>query len=166
MSKVGRFMSAVVAVLALSAGIAAAADTPPAKSPGKVAVRGFNAKGVDQSIAGTLETSFCNALAEQFPDVICPDEMKALAGHEQIQIGVGSCAEDDQGCIAATAKAAEAARVVTGEVSKLGDTYLISVALIDAGTGKVVARGSEKTSKVEDLLDKLPGLAKKLASVK
>lgn len=160
MAKVGGFIQVVAAcaVIGLGAGVASAAD--------KVAVRGFNAKGVDPAIAGTLETSFCNALAEQSMEVMCPDEMKALAGHEQIQLGVGSCAENDDACIKATAKAAEAPRVVTGEVSKLGETFIISVALIDAATGKVLARGSDKTTKLEDLLDKLPALAKKLASAK
>ena len=62
--------------------------------------------------------------------------------------------------------AAEAARVVTGEVSKLGETYLLSVSLIDAASAKVLARASEKAGKPEELLDKVNGLAKKLAAAK
>jgi TolB-like protein len=152
------------------AGVAAAAAVlvmaGPAQAEGKVkvAVRSFSAKGVDASVAGTLETSFCSALANQGLDVLCPEDVKALVTAKQADLGLGNC-ESDEECVKAIAKVSDAARVVTGEVSKLGDAYLISVSIIDAKNGKVLGRAtSEKTNKVEDLLDRVDGLAKKLAA--
>jgi hypothetical protein len=160
--RIARALAGGLAVVALLASVAVAADTKPAV---KIAVRSFVAKGVDPSIAGVLETSFCSALGSESLDVICPEEIKAIISMKQSQLGFGSC-DDDETCMKNIAKATEATRVVTGEVSKLGELYIVSVALLDAETSKVIARASDKSSKVEDLLEKVTGLAKKIAAQK
>lgn len=159
MSKFARLIGTTALGLVLAAGAA------NAEAKGKIAVRAFSAKGVDAAIASTLETSFCTALSEQGLEVMCPDEVRALVTAKQADLGLGNC-ESDDACLQAIAKMSEAARVVTGEVAKLGDVYIISVALIDPASGKVISRASEKTPKLEDLLDKLAPLAKKLAAAK
>jgi TolB-like protein len=153
-----------IAMLAVAGSVAQAADKAPAEKT-RVAVRTFAAKGVDASVAGTIETSFCDALSKQPFDVICPDDLKALLSVKQADLGLGTCENDDD-CIKSIAKLSEAKRVVTGEVSKLGDSFIVSVTMIDAESGKVLSRASDKTLKVEALLDKLEGLAKKLGAAK
>jgi hypothetical protein len=134
-----------------------------ARADGKtrVAVRSFVAKGVDLSVAQTLETSFCTSLSEAGYDVLCPDDVKALIASKATELGTGACDSDEE-CVRNIVKASNAARVVNGEVSRLGDTFIISVAMIDAKTGSVVARATEKTNKLEMLLDKVGPLASKL----
>lgn len=138
-----------------------------ARADGKtrVAVRSFAAKGVDLSVAQTVETSFCTALSDAGYDVLCPDDVKALIASKATELGTGAC-DSDAECIQNIVKVSNAARVVSGEVSKLGDTYILSVSMIDAKTGSVVGRSSEKTNKLEGLLDKVEPLAKKLAAGK
>ena len=157
--------SRIIAGLATTAAFLAIATVAQAQTRTRVAVRSFAAKGVDASIAGTVETSFCNSLSNQGFDVVCPDDVKALISVKQADLGLGNCENDDE-CIKNVAKVADAARVVTGEVSKLGDQFIVSVTMIDAQSGRVLGRASDNTKKVEDILDKLDGLAKKLASAK
>ncbi len=161
-------------VLSLTASAAHADDKAPAKEAPKeapkaaskrIAVRSFAAKGVDSNVAATVETSFCSALANESLDVVCPDEIKALISVKQADLGLGNCDSDEE-CIKNIGKASDAGRVVTGEVSKLGESFIVSVAMIDSETGRVLSRASDKTPKVESLLDKLEGLAKKLAAAK
>jgi len=161
--RVGTWLLAV-ATLVLAANAAQAADKAEKEKP-KVAVKSFAAKGVDSSVAGTLETSFCNALANQSMEVLCPDDLKAIISVKQTDLGMGSC-DNEEECIKNIAKMSDAKRVVTGEVSKLGESFILSVAMIDAESGKVLSRASEKTSKLENLLDKVDSLAKKLAEKK
>ena len=158
-------MSRIIAGLATTAAILAIGSVAQAEGKTRVAVRAFAAKGVDASVAGTVETSFCSALANQSLDVVCPDDVKALISVKQADLGLGNC-ENDEECIKNLAKVADASKVVTGEVSKIGESFIVSVAMIDSTSGKVLARASEKTNKVEDLLEKLEGLAKKLAAAK
>lgn len=127
----------------------------------KIAVQQFTAKGVEATVASTLETSFCNELAN-YGDVLCSADVKSIMQYKQLELGVGACDNEDA-CLAQMAEAVQAEKVVTGEVSKLGSLFIINVTLVDPASKKVLARASEKTEKVEDLLEKLAGLAKKIA---
>jgi TolB-like protein len=153
---------AASAVATLAAPRAHAEEKASSKSS-KVAVRAFLAKGVEASTASTIETAFCDALSKQSLEVVCSEDVKALFSMRQTDLGLGNC-ESEEECTKQVAKISEAGKVVTGEVSKLGDQYIVSATLIDAESSKVVGRASEKTSKLEGLLDKLDGLAKKLVS--
>ena len=138
-------------------GVAAAAE--------KVAVQAFQAKGVDQTVASIVESSFCSALSEEKVDAMCPDALAALMQSAQLNAGMGgTCGDEDAKCIEGLAKAADASRIATGQVSRLGDTFLLTVTLIDAGSKKVLVRATEKAGKAEDLLDKVKPLAKKVAA--
>jgi TolB-like protein len=151
-------------LLAACAGVLIVAPRAQAEEKStKVAVRQFGAKGVEASQAGTIETAFCDALSKQSVEVVCSEDVKALMNIRQTDLGLGNC-ESEEECTKQVAKIAEASRVVTGEVSKLGDQFIVSVTMIDAESSKVVARASDKTGKIEALLDKLEGLAKKLVS--
>lgn len=163
-STTGRSVRKAAALVAVAAALFAGGAQAEEKQKPRVAVRAFAAKGVDPSVAATLETSFCTALGDKV-DAICPDEIKAIMGAKQIQLGTGGCANEDE-CLNEIAKVSNATRIVTGEVSKLGELYLISVALIEASTNKVLARATERTGKLEDLLDKVESLATKLAAAR
>ena len=155
---------AACAFAVIAAPTAQAQEKAESKSS-KVAVRSFAAKGVETSVAGTIETAFCDALSKQSLEVVCPDDVKALMSVRQTDLGLGNCDSEEE-CTKQVAKISEASRVVTGEVSRLGDSYIVSASMIDADSGKVLGRASEKTGKLEALLDKLEGLAKKLVSSK
>ena len=130
----------------------------------RVVVQPFSAKGVDATVASIVESSFCSALGEEKVDALCPDALAAIMQNAQTKAGLGgNCGDEDAACLEGLAKATDARRVVTGEVSRLGDTFLVTVTLLDAGTNKVLVRATEKASKAEGLLDKVKPLAKKIA---
>lgn len=153
----------------LIAAVALASWAPAAQAEDKpqvrVAVRSFSAKGLEQSTASTLETVFCDALAKESYDVLCSEDLNAILTQRQQELGLGQCESDDD-CLKSVGEIAHAAKMVTGEVSKVGDTYLISVTMIDVASGRVSSRATEKTTKLEQLLDKVPSVAHKLATGK
>ena len=92
-------------------------------------MRAFLAKGVEASTASTIETAFCDALSKQSLEVVCSEDVKALFSMRQTDLGLGNC-ESEEECTKQVAKISEAGKVVTGEVSKLGDQYIVSATLI------------------------------------
>lgn len=138
--------------------------TGKAQAAERVVVQPFTAKGVDQNVASVIESSFCTALGEEKVEALCPDALTAILTNAQAQAGLGgNCGDEDAACLKSLAKATDAKRIITGEVARLGDTYLVTVTLIDAGSNKVLTRATQKADKAEDLLDKVKPLAKKLA---
>lgn len=136
-------------------------------SGNRVAVRSFAAKGVDAAVASTVETSFCTALAaDRSLEVVCPDDLQALLAQRQAQFGLGGCDSNEEKCLKDLAQLSQASRIVSGEVSRVGELFVVSATLVDARSGKVLARASEKVKKVEALLDAVGPLAGKLAQAK
>ncbi len=162
-NSVAKWFPGLVAVVLVGVafGQPAQAEEKEKTSKPKIAVQQFTAKGVEATIASTLETSFCNELAE-YGDVLCSGDVKSIMQYKQLELGVGACDNEDA-CLAQMAEAVQAEKVVTGEVAKLGTLFIINVTLVDPQSKKVLARASEKTEKVEDLLGKLAALAKKVS---
>lgn len=144
---------AAIAAVVLSANVASAND--------RVAVRSIGAKGVEASAAATIEGLLCSAIADQSFDVVCPSDIEALMQNKAQAVSFGaSCDSDD--CLDQIAKIADAKKIVVGELSRLGDTFVLSLSLVDPAGDKVVNRASEKAAKLEEFLDKVPAVAKKL----
>lgn len=150
--------------LAVMVLLAAAPGVARADGKTKMAVKSLRAQGVDAAVAATLESSLCAALAERY-EVLCPGDIAALVSVKQAELSLGAC-EDDAACIQNIAQVAEASRVVAGEVGRVGKFYVVNLALLDPATNKVIARATEKTAKLEDLLDKVPALARQLSEAK
>lgn len=132
----------------------------------RVAVQSFAATGVEPTVAAVLESSFCSALQDEKIDALCADALTAILQNAQTRAGMGDeCGDKEAGCLKGIAQATDARRVVTGEVSRLGDTFLLTITVIDAKSNKVLARVSEKAGKAEALLDKVKPLAKKVAAL-
>ena len=161
-------MKRSVLACALVGGLCVLALTPAARADGKlrVAVKRFVAEGVAPATASALESSFCQALGAEAIDVLCPSDIQALVQLKQAQMSFGTCGDDDEKCVRELAKLTEATRIVTGKISKVGGLYLVNLTLLDAASGKVIARTSDRATKEEELVDKLAGLAKKLARAK
>lgn len=132
----------------------------------RVAVQTFGATGVDPTVASVVESSFCSALQDEKVDALCADTLTAILQNAQTRAGLGGeCGDKDADCLKGIAQATDAKRVVTGEVSRLGDTFLLTITVIDAASNKVLTRVSEKAGKAEGLLDKVKPLAKKVAAL-
>lgn len=158
---------------ALAAGLVAFAVSSSASAVDakRIAVRAFAAKGVSSGEASTLESEFCAQLDEAYRgqgfSILCSEELKSLIAHQQFAMSLGKC-EDDESCTKQIVEASEAGVVISGEVSRLGDLFVVSVVAMDTATGKTKARASEKTAKVEDFVLKglIGNLAKKIAAAK
>lgn len=164
--------SIVAAALFALVPMAQAQQAKPAQGEAKkadstrTAVRSFTAKGVDISIAAILETQFCGALARQSVETVCPQELRMLITMRQADLGIGACDGAEDECLADIVKLSNADRVVTGEVARLAGSYIVSVSLLDAASGRVIARASETVKGEDKLLSVLDPLAKKLTSTK
>lgn len=151
------FALAAVACVSLS-GVALASE--------RVVVQSFSATGVDATVASVVESSFCSALQDEKVDALCADALTAILQNAQTRAGLGGdCGDKDAECLKGIAQATDAKRVIAGEVSRLGDTFLVTVTVIDAASNKVLMRATEKAGKAEALLDKVKPLAKKVAAL-
>lgn len=161
----GGFRTAVAGVLVAAVcfvGVAQA-EEKKAEPSNRYAVRTFVAKGVDANVAGVIETSFCNALSNRGLDVLCPGDVQALLTQKHAQLELGACDQKEEACLKGIAEVSNASRIVTGEVSKVGDVFQVSVSVVDPGHQRVVTRASERANRVEKLLEAVEPLAKKIA---
>lgn len=137
-----------------------------AQAAERVVVQSFGATGVEQSVASVVESSFCSALQEEKVDALCADALTAILQNAQTRAGMGGeCGDKDAGCLKGLAQATDAKRIVTGDVSRLGNTFLLTITVIDAESNKVLVRASQKAGKAEGLLDKVKPLAKQVAAL-
>lgn len=166
----GGFGAAVAGVLVAAvclAGVAQAEETKSAdkksEPSNRYAVRTFVAKGVDANVAGVVETSFCNALSSRGLDVLCPGDVHALLTQKHAQLELGACDQKEESCLKGIAEVSKASRIVTGEVSKVGDVFQVSVSVVDPAQQRVVTRASERANRVEKLLEVVGVVAGKIS---
>jgi hypothetical protein len=130
-------------------------EAPPARkniihfdSHKKLVVKNLDPrKGVDPQTALVLTDVVINALAE-YCSVQSLDALAALSQVVEEKLKAGC---DDTSCIIEVAGAMDIAQVVTGNISKLGDTYMISLMLIQTKGENlgVVKRASEECTCTE-----------------
>lgn len=156
--KVGALSWALVACLGATA---SAAEAPKRK----VAVKAFVAKGVEASAASVLEDELCAAFPTSTYSILCSSDVRSLVSVKQQEMTFGNCT-DDEDCAKQLAKITESQFVISGEVSRLGEEFVVSATLLEPAANRVVARARERAKKVEDLLSKMTDVAKKLAEGK
>ncbi len=88
-------------------------------------------------------------------DVRGPSELEAVIGLERQRQLMG-CSDSSSACMAELAGALNVARLLTGDVSKVGDSVLLNLSLVDARTGRAVGRVGRRVRNLDALLDVIP----------
>ncbi len=113
-----------------------------------VKVRG----GVSGEVASTVSEAVVVEVRRRSPgaSVIGAEEIRSMIGVAVEKAKLGC---DDMACLAEIGGALGAERLVLGTLGRLGDTYLLSLQLVDVAHGRVVASGAATVSaKHDDLL--------------
>lgn len=148
-----------------------AQDTPPAvpsaagtPDPGQVrnvAVVDFVGKNVSQAdasiVAGFIRTELVNTGRV---NVMERNNMDAILAEQKFQNS--GCTEQE--CAAQIGKLLNVSRMVLGTLSRLLDTYYITVSLVDVETGKVLASYDAEAGHAGGLKEACGALAGKLAA--
>lgn len=135
--------------LALSAGASSMAPRAEASRP-KLLVQDLTAQGVEGHEAAVISTAACNAIAKSARhEVLCGDDLRNLLRFGALAASFDGCA--DETCYATMGKAMQARFVVSGAVSKLGGTYVLSLSMFDTEAGRPVARTEVKADSIERL---------------
>ncbi|MBM4311118.1 MAG: hypothetical protein FJ119_09275 [Deltaproteobacteria bacterium] len=116
-------------------------------------------KGVDQQTASVLSEIIKNTLSN-FCAVQSMDALAAVNSLVEEKLKAGC---DDTKCIIEVAGAMDIAQVVTGNISKLGNTYMLSLMLIQTKGENlgVIKRASEECQCTEE---ELIGMTKRVAA--
>ena len=116
-----------------------------------IAVLDLKARGLEASVAENI-TDLVTKEVDRLGlfRTVSMEEIKRMLEHEQQKILTGC---DDTSCLAEIGGALGVELLVAGGVGKLGDTYLLSLKLIDVREAKVLAREERTVSgKVEELV--------------
>ncbi len=91
--------------------------------------------------------------------VVGAQDVQSLLDHEATR-QQGGCDEGGIACAAELAGALDAPRMVTGQLGRVGSTWVLSLTLIERGTLNVIGRSSRqrKGDTPEDLLNDLDGM--------
>ena len=160
--------------LAACAGQRAASDTTVTHAPAaaekpangklpRVVIKDFTVNGISKEAASGIAGKFCVDVSKSKKiDLVCADDLKNLFEHQEDLIKFGACNEQD--CLAKMSAMLKADYIVQGSISKVGDTFVFNINLVEGAGGTVKARLSEDVAsgKVEDLLTTADSLATKL----
>jgi TolB-like protein len=126
-----------------------------------IAVTDLAARGVDPVAAGALTTEVTNTLSAMGVfSVISGEDIKRLLTLEATkQACTGS---GDAACLAEIGGALGVDYLVYGEVSKLADTFSISLTLLDTAKAAAVGRANRKVDQASRLLSETEGVARVL----
>jgi len=154
-------MSRLLALAALVASFATAAraEAPPVKV---AALPLQNGAGIDAPTAATLTDALVTTI-RRLPGVTCitNQELNAVLTLEQQRQAIGCTGAN---CSIDLGRTLGVERLVFGSIGKLGETFLLSLRLVDAKTGEVVkqSEAQQKGKAIDDLLQALPGVASEL----
>jgi TolB-like protein len=116
-----------VPALALPAPETTAAAAPRDKEP--IAVMDLKAEEVSQTVANILSNKLRTELFNSGKyNVLNREDMKAILGEQEFQMS-GMC--DDMKCMAKIGGALGVVYMVTGSIGKLGETYNLSLKMVD-----------------------------------
>jgi len=122
-------------------------------------IKGAAGAGVEAAERATALLVAASANAQGF-EVKSVADVELAAQHEQLKQGMGC---DDVGCATDLAASLNAEQLVTGTLTSLGKSYLLSMSRVRARDAVALARVSETLVDLEkDLLVKMPALTKAL----
>jgi hypothetical protein len=138
------------------------AQTATGKLP-RVVIKTFSINGISKDEASGIAGKFCVDVSKSKKiDLICAEDLVNLFEHKEDMIRFGACNEKD--CLAEMSAMLKADFLIVSSISKVGETFIFNVNLVDGASGAVKTRFSENVSsgKVEDLLVAADNLAVKL----
>lgn len=116
-------------------------------------LEGAGTAGAD---AAALTDNLCSELAAHPRyELVCPGDLRALLQVQSMERLLGCSAED---CVKQLGELARARQVVAGTVSRLGDTWSLSLRLLDTA-GATVSRRADRKAEGPDAAALLPALA-------
>jgi WD40 repeat protein len=151
-------------VPSLSGRIRTRSGTEPALKPGvpvKLAIMGFEAKGVPADVADICVSSMSNSLANfDYITLVERKQIESILKEQQFQL---SGLTEEEGV--AVGKILKADNVLLGSVGKLGSSMVLSARIISVETGKVV-KGREvvcEECRDQDIYDAISMLVSTIA---
>ena len=116
----------------------------------KMLLQDLQPQGVTEPEAAVLTTSTCMALAKQGRhDVLCGDDLRTMMRFGAMSSTFRACEGD--ACFSQIGKALKARFVISGSVSKLGDTFVLSLSAFDTKRTRAVGRAEVKAPTIEQL---------------
>ena len=155
------FIPFVLSFLVSLAGFPQQKDQLPKKKE-TAAVLDFKAtQGISTSETVTLTNKFRSALAKtQVYDVLERSDMETLLKEQDMSLS-DMC--DNADCAVQVGKLLVAKKMVVGEIGKIGETFSVTVRILDVTTGKVdIAETENYKGSADGLLDVFYRLAQKL----
>lgn len=135
---------------ALCLGLVVVASEASAQSKAKVLVQDLVAQGVQPHEAAVMSTAACQEFAKRNGlDVLCGEDIRNMMRFSAMNAAFDSC--NDEKCYASMGKAMKARYVVSGSVSRLGNEFILSLAMFDTEKGEPVGRGEVKAESLEKL---------------
>ncbi|NOZ85412.1 MAG: hypothetical protein GXP49_03945 [Deltaproteobacteria bacterium] len=127
-----------------------------------IGVQDLTAKGVDKDTVSTLTDLLCTEVSKDKRfEVGCADDLRAVLANSGLNIKLGGC--DDGECLKKLGTALNKEKFISGSVGKIGKSYVITLKMSDAATGKVEKRASQTVEgDVSKLLDGIKKAAKAL----
>lgn len=132
-------------------------------APPRLLVMDLQANGVDSGTVKTVQGLLVDTIAAQKTyDVLSGNDIRRVLEAEANKALLG-CSDDS--CMAEVAGAMGAERVVYGSLGKLGDMYVVQLALFDSTEVKVLRRANIKEPELTQIPDRLPALVTRLLKV-
>ncbi len=145
--------------LALFASIAMTTSASAAKPT--IAVMDLRARGVEDAVAGALSTEVTQALAKLGVfAVVSGEDLRRLLTLEETK--AACTGEVDARCMAEIGGALGVELMVHGEVSKLGDRFVVGLTLLDASKASAIARERVEVGAASELLASTARMARVL----
>jgi hypothetical protein len=155
----------LILLIVLFASESIAADNPQRKiADNYVAVFEFETEGVDKSVSRPITESIRREIVKSGKyELIDRSDMNRTFGDKKFQSS--GCISGK--CIVEAGKLLGVDKIVTGSVSKLGNTYFLSLQLANAKSGKIEESSEDKCKgEVDDLIPASNRLVKKLLGEK
>ena len=119
--------------------VVAAEPAPPEKP--RLFVSALTAQGVEPELARAMTDAVADALSVRgLFQVITTKDLETLLGAERQKQLLGLCANDAAACSQGAADALTARFVLSGQLSKLGTVYQLSLQMVDTERGQPVGR--------------------------
>ena len=151
-------------ILAVSGALLVSASALAKDSAKKVSVgvQDLEAKGIDKDTVSALTDLLCTEVSKDKRfEVGCADDLRAILANSGLNIKLGGC--DDGECLKKLGNALNKEKFISGSVGKVGKSYVITLKMSDAATGKVEKRASETVEgDVGKLLEGIKKAAKAL----
>jgi hypothetical protein len=148
---------ALVALCALAAG---AAEPPAPARKERIALERLRATGVSAALAETVEERVCAALSEASgAEVICPSDVAAAAALARQAFALGACTTEE--CLRRVDAVGAADRRVTGALERGEGGLVLSLAI--AGAAGPGTRAVERLPEdVDALIARIPDVVRRL----